>query len=341
MLIALWSVNGAGARADGKMDLHFFFCPRTDIPFYSPADVYPYKRKRVGADIVQPYPNLGYRYLSVGGSPGSDFGIAYQGMASGKSHVVVMPLNVHGFFGPLMSRQGLFRLAREIAAYVSDNTRNSPPPSSGYGAGSRQLVNRIAVSGYSAGAPDALKLFSCAAIKDVADLFGRAKVDPQAQEFAKRLGTFNAPLWQSPVGDFDRKWTEYYSVDGFFGSDSHQAFPAEFARWFAGDPERVLRIYATAGRMKSPAEVVANKLADAFKGVAVKKVARASDPSFQAEEWHRSDGRATLAWFSEFVYEVQVGSIHAHRGRPSHHSQSGRLPCALAKQVAFALAGLT
>ena len=318
MLIALWSVNRAGARADGKMDLHFFFCPRTEIPFYSPANVYPYKRKRVGTTIVQPYSNLGHRYLSVGGPTGSDFGIAYQGMASGKSHVVVMPLNAYGFCGSLMCRQGLFRLAREIAAYVSDNTRNMPPPASEWAGGSRQLVNRIAVSGYSAGAPDALRLFSCASIKDLADQFGRVKTDAVAQDFAKRLGVLDASLWQSPIGDFDRRWSEYYSVDGFYGGNSHQAFPAEFAPWFAADPERVLRLYATPDRMKSAVEVVSNKLADVFKGVTPKKVARASDNAYQAEEWHRSDGRATLAWFSESY--MKFSSIPFMPTQDGHHT---------------------
>jgi hypothetical protein len=318
LLIALWSVNGAGGRADGKIDLHFFFCPRTDIPFYSPANVYPYKRKRAGTIIVQPYSNLAHRYLSVGGSPGADLGIAYQGMASAKSHVVVMPINAYGFFGPLMSRQGLLRLAREIAAYVSDHTLNLPPPASAWGTRARQLVNRIAVSGYSAGAPDAVRLFTCASIADLADHFGRIKTDVQAQDFAKRLGAFKGPLWQSPLAEFDRKWTEYYSVDGFFGSDSHQAFPAEFAKWFAGDPERILRVYATTGRMKSPADVVANKLAEVFKGVTPKKAARASDPSFQAEEWHRSDGRATLAWFSESY--MKFSSVPFMPTQDAHHT---------------------
>jgi hypothetical protein len=97
----------------------------------------------------------------------------------------------------------------------------------------------------------------------------------------------------------DKSWSEFYSVDGFYGSDSDQAFPSELAPWFAADSERILRIYATDGRMKSAADVVKNKLPDVFRGVTPRQVARAADPKFRAEEWHRSDGRASLAWFSE------------------------------------------
>ena len=89
------------------------------------------------------------------------------------------------------------------------------------------------------------------------------------------------------------------SNDGFFGSNSYKAFPGELAPWFAGDSERIVRVYATPDRMKSATDVVVNKLADVFRGVTPKHVERASDTSFEAEEWHRSDGRTTLAWFSE------------------------------------------
>jgi hypothetical protein len=299
MLLAIWVVNRAGARPDGHTDLHFFFCPRTDIPFYAPAGVYPYKRTRFSGPLLQPYSTLGYTYLSTGGSPGSDFGIAYQAMASKRSHIVVMPLNAFGYAGPLLCRRGLHRLAREVTAYVSDNTRNTPPASSQFSAGSRQTVNRIVISGYSAGVPDVIKLFRHATISELADSYRRAKGDPQAQDFAKRLGTLNASLWQSPLGDFDRQWSEFYSVDGFFGSDKHTDFPGELAGWFAGDSQRILRVYATSDRMKSAADVVTNKLSDVFRGVTPKPAARARDAAFKAEEWHRADGRATLAWFSE------------------------------------------
>lgn len=325
MLLAIWVVNRAGARPDGHTDLHFFFCPRTDIPFYAPAGVYPYKRTRFSGPLLQPYSTLGYTYLSTGGSPGSDYGLAYQAMASKRSHVVVMPLNAFGYAGPLLCRRGLHRLAREVTAYVSDNTRNTPPASSQFSAGSRQTVNRIVISGYSAGVPDVLKLFGHATITELADSYRRAKGDSQAQDFAKRLGTLDASLWQSPLGDFDRQWSEFYSIDGFFGSDMHTAFPGELAGWFAGDSQRILRVYATAGRMKSAADVVTHKLADVFRGVTPKRAARAHDATFKAEEWHRADGRATLAWFSEsfmtfrgvpYMPNIDMPGIDAHHTIP-------------------------
>jgi hypothetical protein len=302
MLIAVWEINRAGARADGKMDFHFFFGPRTDIDFYSPPSIYPYKRKRILGQVVQPFAHLGYLYLSAGCTsdnfPDSGAAIAYQGMASRKSHVVVMPINAAGFFGPLLCRQGLHRLAREVAAYVSDNTWNTLEPSSEFSAGNRQTVNRIAVSGYSSGGPDAHRLFRHNSIAELLESYHKAKADAQSKAFAKRLEPLNTALWRSPVDEFDRKWAEFYSVDAFYGSNSTAAFPAEFAPWFARGPDRILRVYATTMRMKSAPEVIAKKLADVFRGVTPKHVERAKDPSYSADEWHRSDGRASLAWFS-------------------------------------------
>ena len=306
MLVAIWAVKRAGARPDGKVDLHFFFCPRTDYidlklgRVYAPPELYPYGRKRIGQIIAQPYSLLAYSYLSTGGSPGSGFGIAYQSIASRKSHVVIMPLNAFGYAGPLLCRQGLNRLAQEVAVYVSDNTRNTPAASSKlWESGIRQSVNRIAISGFSAGAFDTLKLFHCTTIAELASSYGSAKGDPLAQEFARRLSSLNSSLWQSPIGDFDRKWSEYYCVDGYFGSDDYRVFPGELALWFAGDSERILRVYATSQTMKSSSDVLANKLASIFRGVVPNQMHRNGDYSFKADEWHRPDGRATLAWFSE------------------------------------------
>lgn len=309
MLIAIWVIHRAGARADGKVDFHFFFCPRTDyvdqklgMRIYDPIELYPYGRKRIKGVIHQPYSELAYNYLSTGGPTRSesDFGLAYQSIASGKSHILVMPLNVLGYTGPLICRQGLNRLAQEITAYVSDNTQNTPNASSGFPTSSiPQRVNRIAISGYSAGVNDTLKLFHCDTIVDLVNAYGSVKTDQQAQDFSRRLASLSASFWQSSLGNFDRSWSEFYSVDGYVGSDATAAFPGEFSQWFAGNPERILRIYATAGRMKNPSELVTSRLASVFPGVVPNHAQRNANASFNASEWHRLDGRATLAWFSE------------------------------------------
>lgn len=328
MLIAIWVIHRAGARSDGKVDFHFFFCPRTDfidptlgMRIFDPVELYPYGRKRINNVIHQPYSELAYRYLSTGGPlrSESDFGIAYQSIASRKSHILVMPLNALGYAGPLLCRQGLNRLAQEITAYVSDNTKNTPSASSKFPASKiPQKVNRIAISGYSAGVNDTLKLFHCATIADLVNAYRSVKTDQQAQDFSRRLSLLNASIWQSSIGNFDRSWSEFYSVDGFFGGDASAAFPGEFAQWFAGSPERILRIYATAGRMKNPSEVVTSRLAVVFPGVMPNHAQRNGSPSFNAIEWHRLDGRATLAWFSESY--MKFNAVPQMPTQDAHHT---------------------
>jgi len=321
MVVAAWAINRAASRPDKNTDIRFLFGPRTDIPDYSPPDLYPYKRKRRQGIIVQPYAELAFTCLS---SPrlgaGLPKAIASQGMASSKSHIVIMPLCMFDFWGPILCRGGLLRLIREITTYISDRTQNTLPPTSSFPDDVRQRVNRVAVSGFSAGATDSIKLFRYANASDLTASYEKEKRDREAQSFAARLRSCKTQFWESPAADLDKTWAEFYSVDGYYGSNTYQAFPSELAPWFASDSERILRIYATPGRMSAATDVIKNKLPDVFKGVdPPKPVTSSKDPNVTAEEWHRSDGRASLVWFSQAYLAFPKASLWVKNDGYVHH----------------------
>ncbi len=288
MLVALWTMHGAGTRTDHKVDVLFWMAPRTNIPPFAPADVYPYKRVRDPDGVVQPYSLLAYRYLAARAAGQLQMGLAYQAMAAKKSIVLAMPISAYGYWGPLLAREGLHRLAREIVTYVADRSLRGRPPVSMALGGDTQKLNRVGVAGYSAGAIDAVRLFDTKTIGDLTIAYGKA--GKEAEPWAKQTAALRPSLWASPADAFDKVWKEYYSVDGFFGSN--ETFPDSMAKWFRADGERKLRIYATPGRMKSPQAVLNEQLSGLFA-----PTAPAASPT-PAQEWHSSDGRATLAWMN-------------------------------------------
>lgn len=288
MLVALWTMHGAGIRTDHKVDVLFWMAPRTNIAPFAPADVYPYKRVRDPDGIVQPYSLLAYRYLGARAAGQLQTGLAYQAMAARKSIVLAMPISAFGYWGPLLAREGLHRLAREIVTYVADRSLRGRPPVSTALGGDAQKLNRVGVAGYSSGAIDAVRLFDTRTIGDLTTAYGKA--GKEAEPWAKRNAALKPSLWAAPADAFDKVWKEYYSVDGFFGSN--ETFPSSMGKWFRADAERRLRIYATPGRMKSPQAVIDNQLS----GIFPPTPPAASPP--RAQEWHSSDGRATLAWMS-------------------------------------------
>lgn len=344
-LVAVWALHGAGSRPDRKVDLLFFFSPRTDIPPFKPADVYPYKRKQEKSGPVQPYPFLAYRYLTPG-RDGKDFGLAYQAMACSKSMVIVMPIQKFGDWGPLIAQDGLNRLAREVVNYVGDTTGLPLLPASvPFGTSARQILNRIATAGYSAGVNELRKLLAHDRYRRLADTYEAlarqsAADGPGLREAARQLRLLPELTWASPADQFQSLWKEFYSVDGFFGDKpQYKQFQNELADWFQKGDERRLRLYATDGRIAKNELLIGTKLQAVFAGVSPGSV---GGGAVEAQEWHRKDGRATVAWFTEkymnftgvpfmpeFVPKDQMHDAHHTIPRVvfSHAvSQSGLLP---------------
>ncbi|MEM5425862.1 hypothetical protein [Paraburkholderia ferrariae] len=329
LLLAVWVVNRAAQRTDGKADVHVFFCPSTGFDDFAPADLYPYKVRRIKGVPDQPYSELAYRYLSSGSPasgtpPGRDFGIAYQAMATDRSLILIMPLNAFGFWGPLSCRAGLLRMVREVVAFVSDLAFGGVKPQSRALTGVRQVLNRMAVSGFSAGAIDAARLFQTATIADLSQAYRSAKGDKVAAGYADRLDRLKAPLWQSSAQEIERCWHEFYSIDGDFQKLTGRAFPDDAVSWFKAHEERMLRVYATQTTTPDPATSVPagllkTKLGEVFKGVSPKEAVRAGDPGFAARQWQREDGRATLAWFSQ-NYMKFTGVERMPTGTDEHHT---------------------
>ena len=308
ILVAVWVLNRAASRPDQRAGVHVFLGPPTDIDWYRPPEVFPYKIKRFGPDMLQPYSHHAHFYLSTqsgpgGRPPGNAFAIAYQSLASKKSHILIMPLNAFGFRGPIPCRAGLLRLAREVISYVSDNTMRTLPPRSTFPTSAIQTVDRLAISGYSAGAVEAARLFTISGLKELSETYRSNRNDKEAQAWAARLDRLTPNLWESPSADLDRRWKEFYSVDGFYGSNAASAFPASISQWFNADDERLLRVYATTGRMADPEEVRRTRLEKVFPGVVPQQASRGSDSSFAAKQWQRQDNRATFAWFADRYME--------------------------------------
>jgi hypothetical protein len=323
-LVAIWVLNRAAQRPDGKADVHVFFGPSTGFEDFTPPDLFPYKVRRTLGQAVQPYSDFAYRYLSTGSPasgtpPGRDFGFAYQSLASDRSHILIMPLNAYGFWGPLCCRAGLLRMVREVVAFVSDLAFGGVRVQSLATAGARQLLNRMAVSGYSAGAVEAARLFRTATIAELSASYRAVKGDKISAGYADRLDRLKPALWQSPAQEIERRWQEFYAIDGDFNLLTGRAFPDEAARWFAADEERMLRVYATQWTAPDPAALLKSSLGEVFKGVATKEATRAKDASYLARQWQRNDGRATLAWFSA-NYMKFSGVERMPSGKDEHHT---------------------
>jgi hypothetical protein len=214
-------------------------------------------------------------------------------MATKRALVIAMPISAYGYWGPLLSQEGLCRLAKEIALFVGDNTKNVRPAQAKPLAGNQQGANRIAVSAYSAGALDALHLFESPTLAELTSKMSRG--NETEKEFAQRIKALKAGLWSAPAAEIVRNWKEYYNIDGFYGSD--EKFPDQLAAWFGAAPDRMLRVYATPGRMKDAKKVVDSQLSTVLKDREEEEVHRGGN-SFKGLAWHRRDGRASLAWFS-------------------------------------------
>ena len=323
-LVAVWVLNRAAQRPDGKADAHVFFGPSTGLENFAPPDVFPYKVRRISGEPVQPYSDFAYRYLSTGSPasgtpPGRDFGFAYQSLATDRSHILIMPLNAYGFWGPLSCRAGLLRMVREVVAFVSDLAFGGVRPRSLATAGAQQLLNRMAVSGYSAGAVEAARLFRTASIAELSAVYRAVKGEKVSAGYAERLDRLKPALWQSPAREIEQRWHEFYAIDGDFELLTGRAFPDEAARWFAAHEERMLRVYATSWTTSDPATLLKSSLGEVFKGVTPKEATRAMDASYRALQWQRDDGRATLAWFSA-NYMKFTGVERMPSGADEHHT---------------------
>jgi hypothetical protein len=336
-LIAIWVIGRAGAKPNpNTTDVTVLYSPSTAIPFYSPKDIYPYKRKFVLNKLLnkfillQPYTDLAYRYLSPGdtsGSKGKDFGMAYQAMAAGRSLVLIMPIQKFGFWGPIQAQNGLARMVTEVLTYVGDNTQFATPAASSFGQNQAPQLGRIALAGYSAGMNDIRLLLKTTTYQKLADTYAalasRAK-DPDRTNYsdmAQQLRALPEALWAAPEGLIEKSCKELYSIDGFFQGDNKN-FQDEMGDWFNRTADANLRIYATDVRFKETEVIAGTKLDDVFKGVKAQVLGKAP---LLSKEFHRDDKRASFAWFTEgfmkftgvdFMPDSIDPSIDAHHTIP-------------------------
>jgi hypothetical protein len=349
MLIAIWVIGRAGAKPKpNSTDAVVFFSPNTAISLFSPKDLYPYKRKFISSKqtnrvfLIQPYTELAYRYLSSGGSSGgdgSDFGLAYQGMATGRSLVLIMPIQMYGFWGPVLAHDGLARLVTEVLFFVSDNTVRAIPPNSGFGNDQSPRLGRLAIAGYSNGMNDVRTLLDTQTIRALADKYAAMSSSAPAvqkstfSEMAQRLRSLPEQLWTSPSGLIRKSCRELYSIDGYFPGENKK-FQNEMGVWFNETDDAMLRVYASDGRFSETEIIAGTKLDDVFRGVT--PIITGSGAT-KSKEFHRQDGRASFAWFTEkfmnfaaveFMPDVQKSGIDAHHTLPrvvfSHAIAQGR-----------------
>jgi hypothetical protein len=336
-LIAIWAIGRAGAKPNPNgTDVLVLYSPSTAISFYSPKDVYPYKRKFIQSKLLnkfvllQPYTHLAYRYLSPGdtsGSKGKDFALAYQAMAAGRSLVMIMPIQKFGFWGPVLAQNGLARMITEVLMYVGDNTRNAPPATSSFNQNQAPQIARIALAGYSAGMNDIRLLLKTTTYQKLADAYAALasqSKDPDRTNYndmAQQLRGLPETLWAAPESLFQKSCKELYSIDGFFQGDNKN-FQNEMGDWFNKTDDAILRIYATDGRFKDTEVIAGTKLDDVFKGVKAQVVGK---PPLLSKEFHRDDKRASFAWFTEsfmkftgvdFMPDTADPTIDAHHTIP-------------------------
>jgi len=336
-LMAIWVIGRAGAKPNpNTTDVVVLYSPNTAFSLYAPKDVYPYKRKFIlnkltnNLVLVQPYPNLAYRYLAPGGTSGKDgkdFGFAYQAMAAERSLVLIMPIQFFGFWGPVLAQDGLARMIQEVLLYVGDNTVNATQPFSVFGQYQRPRLGRIALAGYSAGMSDVRLLLKTSTYQALASTYAalasKATGADRANysDMAQRLRALPESMWASPADLFTKNCREVYSIDGFFQGDN-KSFQNEMGDWFTRTDDAMLRIYATDGRFKESEVITGTKLDDVFRGVSPQVMGK---PPLASKEFHRSDARASFAWFTEafmtfkgvdFMPDATNPDIDAHHTIP-------------------------
>jgi len=312
-LAFVWVIGrAAGKPAPNATDVLVLFSPNTDLPRYAPADVYPYKRKyfrdpALGPGpipLIQPYALLPYFYLSPGDTKpkqGTDFAMAYQAMAAGKSLVFVMPIQKYGFWGPLQSQDGLARFVSEVLLYVGDHTLNPGPPGSSFQVNLAPTLRRVAVAGYSAGMDAVRTLLKTPKYLGLADGYANAasKASPvdraRFTSWAQQLRALPPTLWAAPESTLIDKWKEIWAIDGFYPG-AVKTFQDEVGDWFTRTNDAMLRIYATDQRISEAQVISGSKLDPVFAGVTPKITGAGK---MMAKEYNRADKRATFAWFTE------------------------------------------
>ena len=240
-LVAVYSPNLANEAPLDALDFVVFFSPGT----WSYVPRFPYGLDR-GADAIQPYLNLGVKYLV------NEYFYVFQLLAHRNRAVAVMPICKRGDYGPAAFGEGLLRLLREVALFLHREGRTSRlgnasldtrPDLLGGASARDQLgavrgtrlgavpsVGRVAVAGFSSGMGPVKRLLTRWDVDAGRLLWGIPAVPgsgaPAPQE-----------LWR-------RAFREIWDLDGAHAqTGGWPSFVQALVAWYRADRERSVRLY--------------------------------------------------------------------------------------------------